>query len=157
MIRRPPRSTLFPYTTLFRSGSRPRPARTAGSGTGRLRSSRYARGRAGHPQRLAGERGVVDPEQACPTLPRERARYGRGAVAIVDRPPRGGPEKALARRPYRYRIPQADHGCQLVEQAEILLRPLREPNPRAPPKTPPRPPPTPAPRPPAPPLAPAPP
>src|SRR3712207_6933328 len=27
MIRRPPRSTLFPYTTLFRSGSR-RPARS---------------------------------------------------------------------------------------------------------------------------------
>src|SRR5574339_754457 len=25
MIRRPPRSTLFPYTTLFRSGFRPRP------------------------------------------------------------------------------------------------------------------------------------
>src|SRR3712207_7265994 len=24
MIRRPPRSTLFPYTTLFRSGARPR-------------------------------------------------------------------------------------------------------------------------------------
>src|SRR2546425_8683981 len=35
MIRRPPRSTLFPYTTLFRSGSRPaktlrRPRRIAG-------------------------------------------------------------------------------------------------------------------------------
>src|SRR5947209_8955230 len=27
MIRRPPRSTLFPYTTLFRSTSRPRPVR----------------------------------------------------------------------------------------------------------------------------------
>src|SRR2546422_8602985 len=27
MIRRPPRSTLFPYTTLFRSGADPRPAR----------------------------------------------------------------------------------------------------------------------------------
>src|SRR5207248_8900639 len=27
MIRRPPRSTLFPYTTLFRSGRRRRPAR----------------------------------------------------------------------------------------------------------------------------------
>src|SRR2546425_3539718 len=27
MIRRPPRSTLFPYTTLFRSVSRPRSAR----------------------------------------------------------------------------------------------------------------------------------
>src|SRR2546422_7237063 len=26
MIRRPPRSTLFPYTTLFRSAPRPRPA-----------------------------------------------------------------------------------------------------------------------------------
>src|SRR2546425_7764921 len=26
MIRRPPRSTLFPYTTLFRSGARPPPA-----------------------------------------------------------------------------------------------------------------------------------
>src|SRR3712207_7631756 len=26
MIRRPPRSTLFPYTTLFRSGRRPGPA-----------------------------------------------------------------------------------------------------------------------------------
>src|SRR5947207_98035 len=113
-----------------RAGSRPRPARTAGSGTGRLRSSRYARRRAGHPQRLAGERGVVDPEQACSTLPRERARHGRGAVAILDRPPRGGPEEALTRRPYRYRIPQADHGGQLVEQAEVLLRPLREPEPR---------------------------
>src|SRR5436190_9767385 len=34
MIRRPPRSTLFPYTTLFRSPSRPgscRPWTTAGS------------------------------------------------------------------------------------------------------------------------------
>src|SRR5256885_6111734 len=28
MIRRPPRSTLFPYTTLFRSRSIPRPQRT---------------------------------------------------------------------------------------------------------------------------------
>src|SRR2546429_6433140 len=27
MIRRPPRSTLFPYTTLFRSPTSPRPAR----------------------------------------------------------------------------------------------------------------------------------
>src|SRR5260370_6713409 len=30
MIRRPPRSTLFPYTTLFRSGKRP-PIRHAGA------------------------------------------------------------------------------------------------------------------------------
>src|SRR3989454_7798511 len=53
MIRRPPRSTLFPYTTLFRSGH---PARTCGSagdrrtawalaggvGTGARRGSRAA-------------------------------------------------------------------------------------------------------------------
>src|SRR3712207_7292966 len=32
MIRRPPRSTLFPYTTLFRSG-RGRPSSTIGIGT----------------------------------------------------------------------------------------------------------------------------
>src|SRR5438132_10535303 len=37
MIRRPPRSTLFPYTTLFRSGSPPSPA-----------------GRATAPRRLVG-------------------------------------------------------------------------------------------------------
>src|SRR5256885_12393108 len=34
MIRRPPRSTLFPYTTLFRSPAGP-PASPAGSSTGR--------------------------------------------------------------------------------------------------------------------------
>src|SRR2546430_12247215 len=37
MIRRPPRSTLFPYTTLFRSAGRgesPRPVRDPGLGTG---------------------------------------------------------------------------------------------------------------------------
>src|SRR5256885_11641110 len=39
MIRRPPRSTLFPYTTLFRSG---RPA--AGPGPGRTRAGRAASG-----------------------------------------------------------------------------------------------------------------
>src|SRR5438552_9246798 len=39
MIRRPPRPTLFPYTTLFRSRRRPRPARPAGRVTHRLRSA----------------------------------------------------------------------------------------------------------------------
>src|SRR2546426_9255508 len=33
MIRRPPRSTLFPYTTLFRSASTPPGARSSGKGT----------------------------------------------------------------------------------------------------------------------------
>src|SRR5579875_1873007 len=41
MIRRPPRSTLFPYTTLFRSPSRPRPRRP---------TRRRTRPRAGRPR-----------------------------------------------------------------------------------------------------------
>src|SRR2546430_9734562 len=43
MIRRPPRSTLFPYTTLFRSRERPRrpdDRREAGEGAGALRPQR---------------------------------------------------------------------------------------------------------------------
>src|SRR2546425_9235331 len=38
MIRRPPRSTLFPYTTLFRSrsGTHPRPRRSGRRGSPRL-------------------------------------------------------------------------------------------------------------------------
>src|SRR3712207_9015610 len=39
MIRRPPRSTLFPYTTLFRSGSRPASSRPTGIGTARTITS----------------------------------------------------------------------------------------------------------------------
>src|SRR3712207_8970104 len=36
MIRRPPRSTLFPYTTLFRSGADGRPARRGDAAGGEL-------------------------------------------------------------------------------------------------------------------------
>src|SRR3712207_7736375 len=47
MIRRPPRSTLFPYTTLFRSWRRPRP------------SPDYCEGRR---RELVGDRGSVGRE-----------------------------------------------------------------------------------------------
>src|SRR2546426_7159643 len=67
MIRRPPRSTLFPYTTLFRS----------------------VRGGARHRQGFARERDVVDPEEARPPLPGERAGDGRRPVAVLHGPPRG--------------------------------------------------------------------
>src|SRR3712207_8028484 len=47
MIRRPPRSTLFPYTTLFRSCPRTRPSSAAtGSGTGTAGSPCARRGSA---------------------------------------------------------------------------------------------------------------
>src|SRR3712207_7494143 len=63
MIRRPPRSTLFPYTTLFRSGGAGGGARRVGGGAGgvdeggspRRGRARCAGGRAGAGD---GERGA---------------------------------------------------------------------------------------------------
>src|SRR2546425_8946274 len=61
MIRRPPRSTLFPYTTLFRSGLRddPRaPAARRGGDVSRNGGARRAGGRAPGPRdRLCAEPG----------------------------------------------------------------------------------------------------
>src|SRR2546430_11019509 len=51
MIRRPPRSTLFPYTTLFRSGSGPR-----------IASPRRVRSIIAHaPQAIGGRHGTTAP------------------------------------------------------------------------------------------------
>src|SRR3989449_6490108 len=59
MIRRPPRSTLFPYTTLFRSGLEP-PALSVGRRVGRAAGDRVSVGRR-HSRSVAGRaarRGV---------------------------------------------------------------------------------------------------
>src|SRR5258708_31166498 len=55
MIRRPPRSTLFPYTTLFRSLWWP--LRRHAEGERHLRLSGRGRGRAHYPRGRAGSRG----------------------------------------------------------------------------------------------------
>src|SRR2546422_4011646 len=64
MIRRPPRSTLFPYTTLFRSqpGWRARPRRATAAGTDRRPSAAHPRGAVGdvQPQRKLGAEPLVD-------------------------------------------------------------------------------------------------
>src|SRR5258708_30868605 len=60
MIRRPPRSTLFPYTTLFRSGV--------------LRSPRRSRGEENHRHRHC-------PAGTILSLPREDSRAGIGALS----------------------------------------------------------------------------
>src|SRR2546430_10516331 len=85
MIRRPPRSTLFPYTTLFRSGEGGR-----GKGSGRARRRRL--GLHGIGEGVPGQQGALDPhgkfgharEGAQVT---ERLVAGRGLVALhhVDR------------------------------------------------------------------------
>src|SRR5438067_9874780 len=55
MIRRPPRSTLFPYTTLFRSGAARRPARAPAPPCGRA-TRRGMRRRVALPHGGAGDR-----------------------------------------------------------------------------------------------------
>src|SRR5712672_4831549 len=54
MIRRPPRSTLFPYTTLFRSPSRPAPGFRSTT-TGRRRGLRAHRSARPRPRRRSEE------------------------------------------------------------------------------------------------------
>eukprot|EP01013_Petalomonas_cantuscygni_P024844 TRINITY_DN46565_c0_g1_i1.p2 TRINITY_DN46565_c0_g1~~TRINITY_DN46565_c0_g1_i1.p2 ORF type:complete len:118 (+),score=7.50 TRINITY_DN46565_c0_g1_i1:3-356(+) len=60
MIRRPPRSTLFPYTTLFRSGARVLPAVVAGSAGVRTGGGR-----------------------ACPVESVEGGRRGCGTIPVL--------------------------------------------------------------------------
>src|SRR5438132_9876073 len=48
ILPRPPRSTPFPYTTLFRSGVDHRPAAAAGGLSGDLREQRIGQGRRQH-------------------------------------------------------------------------------------------------------------
>src|SRR6266496_5824188 len=55
MIRRPPRSTLFPYTTLFRSGHRPPATRECRMGRLRQRSPRSEE----HTSELQSRRDLV--------------------------------------------------------------------------------------------------
>src|SRR3712207_6924240 len=67
MIRRPPRSTLFPYTTLFRSTSA-----TLANGSGEGRSFSYARRRLGLEGRPGGRR--VAEHAGGEVLDRKRTR-----------------------------------------------------------------------------------
>src|SRR3712207_7667463 len=67
MIRRPPRSTLFPYTTLFRSLPRLRPPEAGGEGAGgargvpAARSAREAADERAHPRRQAAHAAHARP------------------------------------------------------------------------------------------------
>src|SRR3712207_8106862 len=73
MIRRPPRSTLFPYTTLFRSRARGRilALRDAAEVFEGLGHTPGALGELGALEAFAGRRGAPAPEH--PPRPRERS------------------------------------------------------------------------------------
>src|SRR3712207_8226845 len=87
MIRRPPRSTLFPYTTLFRSRGGPQiwVAPTADDTDGWLASMRHVAIESGAfvvsvPQFIPRS---AFPEDFPVDLP-ERAVYGRGGAAVIE-------------------------------------------------------------------------
>src|SRR2546425_8762732 len=104
MIRRPPRSTLFPYTTLFRSGQ--------------------------HPRR--GTRGAAARRAALAQQP--RPHRARGAARLPRRGPRGEAPPARPRAPLhrRPRAParllhrSEEHTSELQSLAYLVCRLLLE-------------------------------
>src|SRR4030095_16006534 len=85
MIGRPPRSTLFPYTTLFRSELRRADAERRGAigARARGRALRRRRGAAGDPggEDARASPGARRPQRAAGELRRLRARRPRGRCA----------------------------------------------------------------------------
>src|SRR3712207_9356459 len=100
MIRRPPRSTLFPYTTLFRS-----PEEVAALAADLRRRDEYDSSRADSPLRPAADAVVVDSTELDQPGAIERidglgasavgagARGWGGSRAGPRRPPRAGPRR----------------------------------------------------------------
>src|SRR2546430_17736193 len=102
MIRRPPRSTLFPYTTLFRSGS------THNSSKDQLLDG-------GHVEMIFED--VGQPLELV--LPGGVERDAGGHECLPPAPPdlgaEGGPEAVLLR--------SEEHTSELQSQAKLLCRP----------------------------------
>src|SRR2546422_5318544 len=92
MIRRPPRSTLFPYTTLFRSRVAGRCGRRSGE-RDRPRTRGAHHGRRRGPARR-GPRSGRRPHREQPSVPADRARV---------RAPAGGADPRAGRRAGRWR------------------------------------------------------
>src|SRR5215208_7918317 len=78
MIRRPPRSTLFPYTTLFRLGRRPhrRPSGSAGRGGAGLRRDRES-------TRLNSSHVAISYAVFCLKKKKKPARVASSAMATT--------------------------------------------------------------------------
>src|SRR5436190_16125029 len=82
MIRRPPRSTLFPYTTLFRSGPARRPRRPARRTPPALRRRRHSHRSEEHTSELQSHSDLV-----CRLLLEKKKIYQRNSTAqqVVNR------------------------------------------------------------------------
>src|SRR2546426_10909421 len=91
MIRRPPRSTLFPYTTLFRSHRQE--GRRVARGAGPLRAREPPEGRGGDgrmplqggdgPRRASRKKGADADREGRGSPQGQLARDARGAQAVV--------------------------------------------------------------------------
>src|SRR2546427_530953 len=137
MIRRPPRSTLFPYTTLFRSLSVPRPdvlrpghhggvagsARPAADG-GESRPDQDHRLRRGH---RGGQPGRRAADQHCAGDPVDRPRLHRTDVRHPGRG-RHGQHRRDARRRRRPRRGRESHG-HVLRALVVAGRVVRHPAP----------------------------
>src|SRR3712207_9392019 len=98
MIRRPPRSTLFPYTTLFRSGKTKLSMKVVDQETGedisaQIEAERAARGETGEEREERGDRGGG-------SYGRREGGEGRGDRGGRSEERRVGKERRSRRSPY---------------------------------------------------------
>src|ERR1035441_8653058 len=80
MIRRPPRSTLFPYTTLFRSTSTAKPVIAPRPGNGDLAKSATRRSRAG--VRRTSKNDIEIGRETTPSLSEKQTKCRIGDVVM---------------------------------------------------------------------------
>src|SRR3712207_8555930 len=112
MIRRPPRSTLFPYTTLFRPGaSALHPSPVTGGGLLALATSLRAR----------GLRGLDVLRRSRDRAPPARARPLRGLRPRSARPAPGGRVRPIPGEPK-----SEEHTSELQSRQYLVCRLLLE-------------------------------
>src|SRR2546430_12633004 len=99
MIRRPPRSTLFPYTTLFRSDLSP-------GGFERDRQAAEHLAGEGRRRMVHGRERALGPPHPQPPLAQQRERLGRGD--LVDE------------------VRSEEHTSELQSQSNLVCRLLLE-------------------------------
>src|SRR3712207_595123 len=128
MIRRPPRSTLFPYTTLFRSGElraavraapHEGPPRLPGRATTRRAMAHLATGRHRDPHRTPAHRSAAHDRSLIPHPGRRRTRSGATGLRRGRAPARSTASRLRHRR--RRRTPGWTGSPRLVQRDGLRL------------------------------------